>query len=309
METRRLGRAGPSVPVICFGTWGLGGGFGKIPESQATAAIETAIDEGLTFIDTAEGYLEGETLLGKAIRGKREKLFLATKVSGLDHSPEHIDRALASSLRTLGTDYIDLYQVHQPSEEHPIEQTMQHLVRLRDAGKLRYIGVSNFTAEETAEALEYGPVHSSQPRYSMLFREAEESILPYCLESGVGVISFSALTKGMLGGRYRPGHEFPPDDERHRWPEFHGELFEGIFAVTEQLKGWAEDQGRDIVQLAIAWVLANPSVTAAIVGLRTPEQARHNARAGGWVLTADDLEEIDVIQGDLRLHYTRPMRT
>ena len=305
MRTRALGKDGPQVPVICLGAWPLGGGFGAVPEEQAIATVRAGLDAGLTFIDTAEGYRGSEALIGKAVRGWRHEAFLATKLSG-DHSAEHMDRAIESSLKALGTDYVDLYQLHSPKPQWPIEQTMANLLRLREAGKIRYIGISNYSAEQTEEALRYGPVHSSQPRYSLLFRDAEASVLPSCLANGIGVIPHSVLAKGMLGGRYRPGQEFPPDDERHYWPQFHGELFERTFKVTERLKEWATDQGRDIVQLAIAWPLAHPAVTSSIAGARTTEQARHNAMAGDWLLSPGDLEEIDEIQGALRLDFVQP---
>jgi aryl-alcohol dehydrogenase-like predicted oxidoreductase len=306
MQTRALGKDGPQVPVICLGAWPLGGGFGAVAEEQALATVRAALDAGMTFIDTAEGYRGSEALIGKAIKGRRDEVFLATKLSRKDHSAEHMDEAIGNSLKALGTDYIDLYQLHSPQPQWPIEQTMEKLLRMRDAGMIGHIGISNFSAEQTDEAARYGPVHSSQPRYNLLFRDAEESVLPSCLANGVGVIPHSVLAKGMLGGRYRPGQEFPPDDERHYWPQFHGEAFERTFKVTERLKQWAADHGRDIVQLAIAWPLAHPAVTSSIAGARTPEQARHNALAGDWTLTPRDLEEIDQIQGDLRLHFITP---
>ena len=306
MQTRALGKDGPQVPVICFGAWPLGGGFGAVPEDRALATVRAALDAGMTFIDTAEGYRGSETLIGKAISGRRDEVFLATKLSGNDHSAEHMDRAIDNSLKALGTDHIDLYQLHHPQPQWPIGQTMENLLRLRDAGKIRYIGVSNFSAEQTDEAVRYGPVHSSQPRYNLLFRDSEESALPGCLANGIGVIPHSVLAKGLLGGRYRPGQEFPPDDERHYWAQFHGESFERTFKVTERLKQWAADHGRDIVQLGIAWPLAHPAVTSSIVGARTPQQARHNARAGDWALTPQDLAEINEIQGELRLHFILP---
>ena len=179
--------------------------------------LRAALDVGLTFIDTAEGYIGTEKLVGKAVQGRREEVFIATKVSGRDHSGEHIDRAVEGSLKNLGTDYLDRYQIHSPQPRWPIEETMGRLLRHRDAGRLRYIGISNFSAEQTKEALTYGPIHSSQPRYSLLFRDAEESVLPACLGNGIGVIAHSVLAKGLLGGRYRPGHKFPEDDERSTW--------------------------------------------------------------------------------------------
>ena len=301
MRTRQLGKDGPEVPVICFGTWPLGGAFGAIEYDQAITTLRAAIDAGLTFLDTAESYFDSQAKIGEAIKGRRDEVFLATKVSGSDHSAEHIESALAESLRLLRTDYIDLYQIHSPQPQWPIEDTVGELMKHRDAGKIRYIGVSNFSADQMRDAAQHGPIHSAQPRYSILFRDSEDEVLPACRELGIGTIVYSVMAKGMLAGKYKPGHEFPPDDERHNWPHFKGELFERIYAVTEKLKAWAQDHGRDIVQLAIAWPLANPAVTSSIVGGRTVEQVLHDALAGDWVLTDDDLREIDEIQGDLRL--------
>lgn len=302
MRTRRLGGDGPEVPVICFGTWPLGGAFGAVEDKQAVDTVHAALDAGLTFIDTAESYFDSQAKIGKAIQGRRAGVFLATKVSGRDHSPQHIKAAISESLRLLGTDYIDLYQLHSPPQpQWPIGDTMAELVKHRDAGKIRYIGVSNFSAEQIREAAQYGPVQSSQPRYNLLFRQSEGDILPTCKELGIGSIVYSVMAKGMLAGKYKPGHEFPPDDERHYWPHFKGELFERIYAVTENLKDWARGKGRDIVQLAIAWPLSNPAVTSSIVGGRTPQQVAHDAQAADWILTDRDLKEIDEIQGDLRL--------
>ena len=306
METRELGKDGPQVPVMCFGAWGISGIMGSIADDQAVAVAEAALDVGMTFIDTAEGYAASESVIGQVIRGRREDLFLATKVSG-DHSPEHIADAVDDSLRAFGTDYIDLYQLHTHRPEWPIQQTMEHLVRLRDAGKIRYIGVSNFTVDQVSEASQYGPVQSVQPLYNMLHRTNGDSLLPWCKDNGVGVLAYSPLGKGLLTGRYRPGMEFEPGDIRSEdginvW---RGENFERIFAVTERLREWAADQGRDIVQLAIAWTLANPAVTSSLVGARTPEQVYHNIKAADWELTEAELAEIDKIQGDLRLPHDR----
>ena len=305
MNTKRMGRDGPEVPVVCFGTWPLGGAYGAVEEQQAIATVHAAMDAGLTFFDTAEGY-GSEAIIGKAIKGRRHGLFLATKLSGDDHSTQYMERTIENSLRALGTDYADLYQLHRASKR-PIEDTMADLLRLREAGKIRYIGISNFSAEQIEEAVQHGPIHSDQPRYSILFREVEEDILPACLANGVGVMAHSVLAKGLLAGRYRPGHQFPPDDERHYWPLFQGESFRRTFAVTERLKEWAADQGRDLVQLAIAWpVAAHPAVYTSIVGGRRPEQLRHIAMAGDWKLTQQDLCEIDDIQGNHRLRFVGP---
>ena len=278
--------------------------MGTLPDEQSIATVQAALDVGMTFLDTAESYHTSESLIGKAIEGRRHEAFLATKLSG-DHSPEHMARAIDNSLKALRTDYVDLYQLHSPQSQWPIEQTMAGLVRLRDAGKIRNIGISNFSAEQTVDALKYGPIHSSQPRYSMLFREAEDSVLPCCLDNGVGVMAYSVLAKGLLSGRYRPGHRFASDDQRSSTDNFRGEVFSRTFEVTQRLKEWAADHGRDLVQLAIAWTLAHPAVTSAIAGAKTPEQVNHNAKAADWRLTQKDLQEIDELQGALRLYVNQ----
>ena len=299
METRQLGKDGPQVSCICFGAWPIGGGMGVVADQQAIEAVEAAIDVGMTFIDTAESYQTSEALIGRAIAGKRDKVFLATKVSGRDHSRQHIEQALEASFRALGADYMDLYQLHSPQPQWPIEETMGILMRLRDQGKIRYIGISNYSAEQTLEALRYGPIHSSQPRYNMLNREAEESVLPVCLENGIGVIPHSVLAKGHLSGRYQPGHTFDSGDERSEFASFTREGLERVTQVTSKLASWSQDHGRDMIQLAIAWTLAQPSVTSPIVGAKSAEQVRHNALAADWKLSASDLSEIDEILGGI----------
>jgi len=300
MRTRQLGKYGPQVPVICLGAWPLGGGMGVLPDKQVVDTVHAALDCGVTFIDTAEGYRTSESVLGKALVGKRDKVMLATKLSG-DHSLEHMNRAIENSLRALKTDYIDLYQLHGPRPETPIEQTMAGLLRLKEQGKIRYIGVSNFSAEQHAEALQYGHVDSSQPMYSMLVRTAGEEVLPFCREHGIGVIVHSPLAKGLLTGKYTPDHAFPEDDERSWMAAFQTERFSSALGVADELKAWAAAQGHTLVELAIAWTLANPAVTSCIVGAKTPEQAVQNAKAAQWVLTSEDIQEIDRIQGDFRI--------
>ena len=307
MQTRRLGKDGPPVPVICFGGLPIGGHMGPVPEEQAIATVLAAIDTGMTFIDTAESYHASESRIGKAIAGKRHDLFLATKLSG-KHSPEHINHAVENSLKALGTDYIDPYQIHRPDHQWPIAGTLGHLARLRDSGEIRYIGVSNFSAEQTKEALNYGPIHSSQPSYNMLYCDAEESILPFCLENGIGVIPYSVLAKGLLTGRYRPGHEFSSDDERNKHDAFKGETFQRVSQFAKKLSDWAADHGRDLVQLAIAWTLAQPAVTSAIVGAKSPQQVYQNAKAADWVLSEGDLREIDIIRAGFTLPGLQPWR-
>lgn len=300
MRHRQLGKDGPEVPVICLGAWPLGGGMGVLPEEQVVNTVHAALDCGVTFIDTAEGYRTSEAVLGKALVGRRRQVFLATKLSG-DHSIEHMNRAVESSLRNLKTDYIDLYQLHQPKPEYPIEETMAGLIRLKEQGKIRFIGVSNFSAEQHAEAQQHGHLDSSQPMYSMFVRSAEEAVLPFCEEHGIGVIVHSPLAKGLLTGKYAQATQFSEDDERSRMAVFQGERLASAVRVADELQAWAGSRGRSLVELAIAWVLSNGAVTSCIVGAKTPEQAIHNAGAAEWVLTPQELQEIDEIQGDFRI--------
>ena len=288
MDTRALGTGGPHVPVICFGALPIGGAMGTVPEGDAIATVQAAVDAGMTFIDTAESYGTSEALIGRALDGRRDEVFLATKLSG-DHTPEHMARAIENSLRALRTDYVDLYQLHSPRADPPIDETMERLLRLRDAGKIRYIGVSNFSAEQIREAVKHAPIQSSQPVYNMLIRGAEESRLPCCLEHGIGVIPHSVLAKGLLTGRYRPGHRFPSDDERHGRESYTGETFKKALEVADRLGAWASDHGRDLVQLAIAWTLAHPSVTSSIVAPRrhsrcatSPWRRTGGCQMGSW---------------------------
>ena len=305
MEKRQLGRDGPDVSVIAFGAWPIGGGLGTVPEPEGIAAVRAALEVGMTFIDTAEGYQSSESVVGKSIAGRREEVFLATKISGDDHSAAHMKSAMENSLRALHTDYIDLYQLHSPSPSWPIAETMENLLTLQQAGKVRYIGVSNFSPEQTQEAMQYATVHSSQPRYNLMWRDLEDDVLPFCLQNGIGVIPHSVLSKGVLGGKHKPGHTFASDDERRLFSFFRGNDFEQAYEVAQRLDGWARDHGRDIVQLAIAWVLANPAVASALVGAKSPEQVYHNAKAADWHLTAGDLQEIESMMGGFRMTWIK----
>jgi aryl-alcohol dehydrogenase-like predicted oxidoreductase len=301
MRMKQLGKDGPEVSAICFGAMELGGRMGPIEESQAIATAHAAIDAGVTFFDTAEGYATSEEITGKALVGKRDQVFLATKLSG-DQSKEHIAEAFENSLRMLKTDHIDLYQLHRPKPQWPIEETMGELVKLQEQGKIGHIGLSNFSAAQTAEAMQYATVISHQPRYSMLFRESEEELFPFLLEAGVGSMVYAPLAKGLLSGKYGPDHVFTVEgDTRAGHQSFNAENMQAAHGVTERLKGWASDHGHSLVQLAVAWTQVNPAVTATICGAKSPEQIIETGAAGDWVLSASDLAEVETLIGDVRL--------
>jgi myo-inositol catabolism protein IolS len=300
MDSRPLGKDGPQVSVVCLGAWPLGGGMGVIPDDQAISAIHAALDVGMTFIDTAEGYRTSESVLGTALRGRRHEAFLATKLSG-DHSPQHISEAIENSLASLGTDYVDLYQLHSSKPEWPIEDTMAELQKLKDQGKIKYIGVSNFSGDQHREAAQHGTVSSSQPRYNMLFRGAEEDVLTACLDLGIGVIAHSPLAKGILTGKYKPGHKFAADDERSDHFVFREGRTTRAWEIVPTLQAWASDHGRDLVQLAIAWTLAHPSMASCIAGAKTAEQVLHNASASDWRISESEMTELANILAPVNL--------
>jgi aryl-alcohol dehydrogenase-like predicted oxidoreductase len=298
---KQLGKNGPEVSAICFGAMELGGRMGPIEESQAIATAHAAIDAGVTFFDTAEGYATSEEITGKALVGKRGQVFLATKLSG-DQSTGHIAEAFENSLRMLQTDHVDLYQLHRPKPQWPIEETMGELVKLQEQGKIGHIGLSNFSAAETAEAMQYATVISHQPRYSMLFRESEEELFPFLLEAGVGSMVYAPLAKGLLSGKYGPDHVFTVEgDTRAGHRSFNAENMQAAHGVTERLKGWASDHDRSLVQLAVAWTQSHPAVTATICGAKSPEQIIETGAAGDWVLSSSDLKEVEALIGDVRL--------
>jgi len=295
MEKRQLSKNGPMVPVLGFGAWPIGGGMGNVDEKTAIATVQAAIEGGITLIDTAQYYRTSEEIVGKAIKGRRDNVFLATKVS-FDYSKQGIMKAMEDSLRKLQVDYVDLYQIHGWNPKYPIEESMATMAELQRQGKTHYIGVSNFNKDQMQRALQTAWFHSNQPRYNMLDREIEGEDLPFAKETGIGILAHSPLAKGLLTGRYTPGHRFPPDDERSRSPRFQGETFTRYLAVAERLKKEiAQPRGVTLVQLAVAWTLRDPGVTVCLVGAKNPEQLVEHVGAQGWQLSEEDVTRIDEI--------------
>lgn len=293
MEQRRLGTNGPQIPAIMFGAWPIGGGMGAVDEALAIATIQHALDLGVAAIDTAEFYQVSETVIGRALAGHpREQVFIATKVSSRPYTRAHIREKLEDSLRALGTDYVDLYQLHSYPTETPLEEAMAGLADVKDSGKARFVGVSNFTVEQLAAAVKHYPVQSLQPRFNVFDAQAADDLLPYCLANGIGVIAHSALAKGLLTGKYRPDHVFADDDERSRFPRFQGETFVRFLAVADELAAMAQRKNATLVQLAIAWALAHAGVTSCIVGAKTPAQVDEQIGALDIRLSSEEVERI-----------------
>ena len=296
MEDRQLGTNGPWIPPLMLGAWPIGGGLGAVDEALAIRTVQRAVDLGIRAIDTAEYYRTSESVIGKALAGRpRDSYFLATKVSRGPFTRERVAEALDHSLRALQTDHVDLYQLHNYPTGVPLEEALEALAAARESGKARYVGVSNFTIEQLRVAQSIRPIQSLQPRLNALQREVARDLLPFCQQQGIGVIVYSPLATGLLTGRYRPGHQFAPDDERSRSPRFQGETFARALAVADELAEVAREKGVTLVHLAISWTLAQPGVTAAIVGAKTPEQVEEHRPAADLRLTTADLARIDVI--------------
>ncbi len=292
---RQLGRDGPLVPVLGFGAWPIGGGMGTVGEAEAIATIRAALDCGLTLLDTAQAYRGSEALIGRALReGYRNRAFIATKVSGC-YSRTDIEQALDASLRALGVDCIDLYQLHSWNPKYPIEESMAALLDAQRAGKIRHLGVSNFNAAQLAQTLALGRIVSVQNRYNLIDREIEAEVLPFCARAGVGVLPHSALAKGLLAGKFAPGHVFPADDERSSFMRFKGDEFAGHLAVVDQLKEFAQAKGCSLVALSLGWLLRKPEVTCVLTGARTPDQVRAQAVAATLSFSPGELALIDAI--------------
>ena len=295
MEYRQLGKNGPQVPAIALGAWPFGGAMGAVEEDVAAATVRAAIDRGITMVDTAQGYRASERIVGRALSGGyRERCFLATKVSS-DFSPRAIRAAIENSLRQLAVDCVDLYQVHGWNPAYPVDASMEAMEQLRQEGKTRYIGVSNFNAGQMALAMETAPFQSLQPGYNLLSRGIEAEDVPFCVEHGIGILAYSPLGQGLLTGRYRPGHRFADDDYRSERAHFQGEQFARTVAITDRLAELAADKGLSLVQLAISWILRLPAISTVLVGAKNPDQLDDHLGAVGVRFSGDELEAIDAV--------------
>ena len=297
------------VSTICFGAWPIGGGMGKVDQTQAIKTIHSAIESGVNFFDTAEGYNTSEMVLGKALEGKRHNIVLASKLSGEDHSVGHLRNAINHSLKVLKTDYIDIYKLHTPQPNWPIEDTISELVKLKQEGKILQIGLSNYSVEETISAAACTAIQSAQPRYNLIFNNEEKTTLEFCYQNGLGIMAHSVLAKGLLTGKYKAGHIFEEDDERRLFNFFRGTLFDVINKLVEELNSWAIERNRNVTQLAIAWVLAQRPVTSAIVGMKTLEQVEQARLSSEWNLTQSELGEVSNILGTFKPKWIKdPVR-
>lgn len=311
MQYRRLGNSGLKVSAL-----GLGGNnFGmRVDERDTQLIIHQALDLGINFIDTANVYgrTHSEGFIGKALAGKRSQALIATKFGremGKEPntggaSRKHIMDQIEASLRRLDTDFIDLYQLHIHDPETPVEETLRALDDLIRQGKVRYIGCSGVTAWQACEALwtsrmlNLNAFVSVQPHYNLLQRDVERELVPFCRSYGLGIIPYFPLESGFLTGKYRPDAPIPEGTRLASTRSFQRVLTEKNFAILERLERFAAERRREVGELAIAWLLANPTVSTVIAGATNPEQVVANARSLDWRLGPEELKEIDEITRD-----------
>ncbi|HKW22518.1 MAG TPA: aldo/keto reductase [Ktedonobacterales bacterium] len=309
MEYRQLGASGLRVSVI-----GLGGNtFGRYADQQQTTAIvRQAIESGINIIDTADTYGHGvsEELLGNAIQGHRDDLVIATKVgmrmgdgpNEYGSSRRRIIAGCEASLRRLRIETIDLYQIHEFDPDTPLEETLGALDDLVRAGKVRYIGCSNYDGWRIVQALwisdraHLNRFVSVQPEYNLLKREVEREIVPVCQEFGLGIIPYFPLDAGVLTGKYQPGKPAPEGTRGYDNPRFAPRLRQSTLEAVQRLDAWARESDHTVAELALAWLASRPAVSTIIAGTRRPEQVAANARAADWKLTPDDLAEVERLQ-------------
>lgn len=309
MEITRI--AGKTVSRIGLGTWAIGGlEWGAVPDTDAVATILDALDRGINLIDTAPIYGHGhaEELIGKAIRehGRRNDFYIATK-AGLnwdagpgragvfaDSTAPRLRKELEDSLRRLGTDFIDLYQVHWPDPLVPVEETAGLLAEFQQEGKVGALGVSNYNVAQMEAFRSVALLASNQPPYNLFEREIDAEILPWCERHQVAVLTYSSLCRSLLGGRLKPGMTFPDGDIRAVDPKFQEPRFSQYLNAVNRLAAFAKDHyGKTVLELAARWVLDRPGVTVALWGAKRPEQLDAVAGVLGWTLDESAMAEID----------------
>ncbi|MGX5687716.1 aldo/keto reductase [Arcticibacter tournemirensis] len=320
MEYRKLGESDLELSVITFGSWAAGGWmWGGTERSDAVDAIKASYDLGVTSIDTAPIYGQGlsEEIVGEAIKGlPRDKVQILTKYGmrwdlekgslafrsknndGQDidiykyAGKESIIEECESSLRRLGTDYIDLYQIHWPDVTTPIEESMEAVQRLIEQGKVRYAGVCNYDAEQMKTAESAIRLASNQVPYSMVNRGIEEVVVPYCLANKKAILAYSPLERGLLTGKIKPGHHFQEGDHRAQHKYFSADNVKRVNVFLDKLRPMASDKGASLGQLVLRWTIEKPGITVALAGARNVEQATQNAKAVDVKLSAEELSFI-----------------
>ncbi|MGK7952141.1 MAG: aldo/keto reductase [Xenococcaceae cyanobacterium] len=309
MQTRTLGKSDVQITPILIGTWQAGKKMWVgIEDEESIKAIRAAYEAGITTVDTAEIYGEGhsEQIVAKALSDVRDKVVYASKVFANHLKYDQVIEACDRSLKNLQTDYIDLYQIHWPSgsfnnEIIPVEETMKALNKLKEEGKIRAIGVSNFSRTQLEEASQYGRIDSLQPPYSLFWRQVETDAMPYCVDNNISILAYSSLAQGLLTGKFGLDHNFAEGDHRSKNKLFQGENYQRAQQALDRLRPIAKEYNCTLAQLALAWLIAQPQ-TNAIAGARTASQAKDNAKAASVNLSTETLKQIDRIGKQVTEH-------
>jgi aryl-alcohol dehydrogenase-like predicted oxidoreductase len=329
MEKITLPGTDVKITPLTFGAWAIGGWFwGGAEEKESIRAIECAVENGMTTIDTAPiyGFGQSEEFVGKAIKGKRDKVEILTKfglrwdiVSNNLHiekttdnqgnelsvyrtgRKESVIKECENSLRRLGTDYIDLFQQHWPDTDTPVEETMEALEILKTQGKIRAGGVSNFTTEQMEEAEKHFSLASNQVPYSMVFRNIEKDLVPYCIDNNKAIIVYSPLQRGILTGKITPDYPFEPGDHRPKTPFYKEPNITNINQFLNEIKPIAEEKNATLAQLVIRWTLYQPGITCLLVGARNEKQVTENIGAAALTISEDEMKIINSKLNNLSL--------
>jgi aryl-alcohol dehydrogenase-like predicted oxidoreductase len=331
MEYRKLGQSDIKISELAFGAWAIGGWlWGGADSKDAIKAIETAVDHDMTTIDSAAVYGFGlsEELVGKAVKGKRTKVQILTKFGLVwdekkgkfffatnDNEGKAVDifsfaskeRVISDcdqSLKRLGTDYIDLYQIHWPDTTTPVSETMEALDILVKKGKIRAGAVCNYSAELMSEAEKTYTIASNQVPYSMVNRNIENEVVPHCLKENIGILAYSPLQRGLLTGKIKSGHKFGEGDSRPASPYYKEPNLSRIIKLTDDLSEIANERNVTLSQLVLNWTLQQPGITCALAGARNAAQVLDNVKSVDFCLTDEELKKINALLSDIRLDTT-----
>jgi len=310
MEYRNLGNTDIKISALALGCWSFGGGgpWGEQDDRDSIDTVSAALDAGINFFDTAEGYGRSEEVLGQALAGRRDRAVLATKINYNHLTGPELIAACEDSLRRLRTDWIDLYQIHWPNPAVPVEESLAAMQTLQAKGKIRAIGVSNFGVRDTTRALAACHVDTNQISYGLLWRAPEFEIAPLCRQHDVGIICWGPLGEGLLSGKFASADDVPRSRRGTRYfsgarPETsHGEegCEELTFATIEAVRRISQEIRQPMAAVALAWLLYQPGVTAVLAGARTPQQIRENARAGRLALTPETVAALSAATEELK---------
>ena len=315
MTFRKLGTTQIEVSSVAMGCWSIAGGayWGTQSDAQGIRTIHAALDAGINFFDTAEGYGAGhsEELLGQALAGRRDQAVIASKLSSGHLAPVDVAAACEASLRRLGTDYLDVYQIHWPRHDVPISGTLTQLSKLRDAGKIRAIGVSNFGVRDLSDALAIARVEVDQLPYSLVWRAVEAGIQSQCISETVSILAYSPLAQGLLTDTYASADEVPAGRAGTRFFSYargharHGEpgFEDGVFTAIAGIREIAAELGVTTAALALAWVLHRPGVASVLAGARNPDQVVAGVAAAGLSLPPDTIAALETVTDPVRKHF------